>query len=415
MSGTNELLTAALEYAARGWSVFPLHTPVPGGCSCRNTKCNCVGKHPRTKNGFLDATTDEAQIRRWWSQWPDANIGIRTGSVSGLLVVDVDNKGGKQGGENLAAIAARFRGLPTTLTATTGSGKHLFFKHPGTTVRGSASKLTDGVDVRADGGYVVAAPSLHANGKRYGWQNVDQPLAETPAWLITKLNGRKEITIEMEDAATNTFTDAPVAHEGERNDTLYRLGCALRGQQSMERDEIAPILLQYNEAKCKPPLDEHEVLRIVDSVCTHPPEFASGKSGKRLEQNPLYWFQFNTREWFADQNLALMDDSQTGWYIRLKAYAWDKGGFLPADHSKLWKLAKAKSLKVFDSECEIVLAEYEMVVQGGVEMLKNSRMAAQYSDILDKWMKKKEAGEASRAARLMGQIQPSATTEARVQ
>jgi hypothetical protein len=168
VSGTNEVLTAALGYAARGWFVFPLHTPVAGGCSCRNTKCNSVGKQPRTKNGFLDATTDQGQIRQWWSKWPDANIGIRTGSVSGLLVVDVDEKNGKHGGENLAAIAAPFGGLPATPTATTGSGQHLFFRHPDAAVRGSASKLADGVDVRADGGYVVAAPSLHANRKRYG-------------------------------------------------------------------------------------------------------------------------------------------------------------------------------------------------------------------------------------------------------
>jgi hypothetical protein len=171
VSGTNELLTAALEYAARGWSVFPLHTPVSGGCSCRNTKCNSVGKHPRTKNGLLDATTNEAQILRWWSQWPDANIAIRTGGDSGLLVIDVDNKNGKHGDENLAAIAAPFGGMPVTLTATTGSGKHLFFKHPGGVVRSSTSKLAEGVDVRGDGGYVVAAPSLHANGKRYRWLN----------------------------------------------------------------------------------------------------------------------------------------------------------------------------------------------------------------------------------------------------
>jgi putative DNA primase/helicase len=170
VSGPNELLTAALGYAKRGWYVFPLHTPIAGGCSCQSGKdCKCIGKHPRTRNGLHDATTDEAQIRKWWSQWPEANIGIRTGSVSGLLVVDIDNKNGKQGGENLAAIAAPFGGLPVTLTATTGSGIHLFFKHPEVAVRGSASKLAEGVDVRANGGYVVAPPSLHANGKRYEW------------------------------------------------------------------------------------------------------------------------------------------------------------------------------------------------------------------------------------------------------
>jgi hypothetical protein len=239
--------------------------------------------------------------------------------------------------------------------------------------------------------------------------NADRPLAEPPAWLISKLNSKEEKRKEMQDATPNDPEGEPIVPEGERNETLYKRGCALRGQQGMEREEITSILLDYNEAKCDPPLDEEEVLGIVDSVCKHPREFASGKSGKRLEQNPLYWFQFNTREWFADQNLALMDDAQTGWYIRLKAYAWDKGGFLPADHAKLWKLARAKSLKVFDSKCEVVLAEYEEVERGGVVMLRNPRMAAQYSEILDKWMQKKEAGEASKIARKWAQIKPQST------
>jgi hypothetical protein len=234
--------------------------------------------------------------------------------------------------------------------------------------------------------------------------------------LLKQITKEKENINKLEDTERNPLADAPVVHEGERNDTLYKLGCALRGTKNMDQDEITSILIEYNETKCNPPLDEEEVLGIVDSVCKHPPEFASGKSSKRLDQNPLYWFKFNTREWFANQNLALMDDAQTGWYIWLRAYAWDKGGFLPADHSKLWKLANATRQKVFDSRCEIVLAEYEEVVLGGVPMLKHPQLAAQYSEELEKWMKKKEAGEANkiRTARLLAQIQPSGAEAARV-
>src|SRR6266849_1224690 len=91
----NSTLDAALAYAARGWHVFPCHTPTPqGGCSCRRPSCEDIGKHPRTKNGLQDATTEEATIRRWWKMWPEANVAIRTGAISGLVVLDQDNRKG---------------------------------------------------------------------------------------------------------------------------------------------------------------------------------------------------------------------------------------------------------------------------------------------------------------------------------
>src|SRR5215510_641064 len=96
---TTTMLDTALTYAARGWHVFPCHTPTEHGCSCRKQDCPDVGKHPRTQHGLKDATTDEATIRRWWTMWPEANIAIRTGAVSGLVVLDVDRRNG--GAESL--------------------------------------------------------------------------------------------------------------------------------------------------------------------------------------------------------------------------------------------------------------------------------------------------------------------------
>src|SRR5438128_9515341 len=96
-------LDMALGHAARGWHVFPCHTPTPtGGCSCRHPDCERIGKHPRTKNGLHDATTDRATIRRWWKMWPQANIAVWTGAVSGLVVLDQDNvKGGEDSRQEL--------------------------------------------------------------------------------------------------------------------------------------------------------------------------------------------------------------------------------------------------------------------------------------------------------------------------
>ena len=82
------MLEAALAYGRMKWRIFPCHSIVNGACSCGKASCNSPGKHPRTKGGFKDATDDEAQIRRWWGRWPEANIALATGS--GLAVIDLD-------------------------------------------------------------------------------------------------------------------------------------------------------------------------------------------------------------------------------------------------------------------------------------------------------------------------------------
>jgi hypothetical protein len=297
----------------------------------------------------------------------------------------------------------------------TGSSEHLYFHHPGMALKNSVGSIAECVDVRADRGYVVAAPSQHANGKRYTWKNTGKPLADVPAWLLAKIMTKKEKREEMHIEERNPLTEAPTVHEGTRNDTLYKLGCALLGKHAMERSSIASALIEYNESKCDPPLGEAEVLGIVDSVCRYPAEASSSKSLKRQEQSPLYWYQFNTREWFSNQNVMMMDDRQTGWYIRLKALAWDGGGFLSADIDKLWRLAKAKSKKAFERDCGLVLAEYEPIEVDGEPMLKHPQMAKRFADTLEDWMKKKEAGEASKASRSAARLtQPELTSSSQL-
>jgi len=162
----------ALGHAARGWPVIPVQPR---------------GKRPLVRwKRFQREVPDTAQIRAWWERWPEANVAIVTGSLSGLIVIDVDPRHG--GDQSLAALEERHGALPRTLEAETGGGgRHLYFAHPGG-ILGNRVGLQPGIDVRGDGGCVVSPPSVHASGRRYAWakgRGPDdvEPVA-APPWLL---------------------------------------------------------------------------------------------------------------------------------------------------------------------------------------------------------------------------------------
>lgn len=175
-------LDAALRYAKRGWRVLPVHAFGAGrGCSCERP-CGSPGKHPLLSRGVRDAETAVPAIRRWWAQWPWANVAIATGAGSGLVVIDLDPRHGGDAG--LLELVAKHGALPETLTVQTGSGgRHWYLAHPGGHV-GNRAHVFPGIDVRGDGGYVLAPPSGHVSGGRYRWLG-PAPLATAPSWLVT--------------------------------------------------------------------------------------------------------------------------------------------------------------------------------------------------------------------------------------
>ena len=145
--------------------MLPLHTTVEGKCSCTAGRSASIpGKHPRTPNGVKDATTDRTIIKAWWKRWPDANIGIATGPTSDIFVLDVDGNVGKASLKELQAEHGR---LPKTVTVKTGKGRHRYFRCGDARVGNSVGRLGNGIDVRGDGGYVVAAGSVHVSGAVY--------------------------------------------------------------------------------------------------------------------------------------------------------------------------------------------------------------------------------------------------------
>jgi len=263
-------LESALAYARRGWPVFPLHHPdAHRGCSCVDAQaCRSPGKHPRTRKGLKDASTDPAQIRRWWEQYPLANVGLAMGRKSGLVAIDVDPRSG--GDVSISELIETHGGLPPTLEAVTGGGgMHIFFAHPGVTFKNSSSALGEGLDVKTDGGYVVAAPSLHASGKRYEWRSRRRP-AQMPGWLLKLLTTEKPPTPPKPSttrAATSPRLGGIIPHHS-RNAQLFRIACALRGDGA-GYDEIERAVFEAYETRCvkePEPMSDSELRKIARSA-----------------------------------------------------------------------------------------------------------------------------------------------------
>ena len=238
MPSTFNTHAVAVGLAGRGWPVIPCHHPIAGGCSCGHDDCASPGKHPRTRHGLRQATTDTGTIRRWWRRWPDANVAVRSGARpdgAGVVVIDIDPAHG--GVASLAALEAENTPLPTTLEATTGGGgRHLWFTHPGITVPNSAGRLGAGVDVRGDGGYVLVSPSRHITGGRYRWQPA--PLASMPGWLLKLCAPARPEPLPQPSPSVDAGAWARAAledevaavrssAEGSRNHTLNRAAFAL--------------------------------------------------------------------------------------------------------------------------------------------------------------------------------------------
>jgi energy-coupling factor transporter ATP-binding protein EcfA2 len=263
---------AALGLARAGLRVFPLHSAVDGQCSCRKKDCDRPGKHPRTAKGLHDASADEAQALRWWRSWPDAPIGVRTGD--GLVVVDVD---GEQGKQTMGELVARHSPLPESARSWTGGGgAHLWFR-TSVPVPCSVELLGVKVDVRGEGGYVVAPPSLHASGRHYAWDEGAglEMLSDAPEWIVSLASRKREARPPAggPDAQRQYI-------KGGRNKALTSLAGTMR-KRGMAVVAILAALLAENVASCRPPLDEAEVKRIANSVGRYAPDPDAAPQGEQ--------------------------------------------------------------------------------------------------------------------------------------
>jgi hypothetical protein len=216
----------------------------------------------------LDASADPSVIQAWWHRWPNANVALATGAVSGFDALDIDPRHG--GDERLADLEVQHGPLPATIRAITGGGgNHVLFRHRSgmTNARG---ELPVGIDVRGEGGYILAAPSIHPNGRAYAWDVDTDPeeteLADWPEWLLAIiLTRRRHGAPELPENWRRLIADG--VSEGGRNEAIARLaGHLLR--KYIDPYIALDLCRAWNVHRCRPPLPDQEVTRTVESIAT---------------------------------------------------------------------------------------------------------------------------------------------------
>jgi len=245
----SEFLEAALEYASMGLSVLPLRPKA---------------KEPATRHGLKDASTDAKVIEKWWTENPNYNVGIACGVASGgLVVLDFDVDEGYDSREWLAEYESANGKLPETATVVTGrEGTHLYYRCDDE-IRPSVNGDIH-VDVRGDGSYVMAPPSVHPNGNTVFWDLGLEYLADADEDVITLIKAVQPARHERKPVKPKDIKEG----EG-RNNMLYKVGCSMQGRG--DDDELIEAYLEsVNKLKCHPPVSERELGKIIASVLSKP-------------------------------------------------------------------------------------------------------------------------------------------------
>ena len=242
-------MKAALDYGRLGWSIIPIESR---------------GKRPLIRwQVYQYRRTDAPEIAEWFTRWPDANIAVVTGIVSGLVVLDLDPGHGAD--VSLERLQGEHGRLAETVEALSGGGgRHLYFAHPGEIMPNRVG-IAPGVDLRGDGGYVVAPPSIHACGESYCWEHSPDMarLAPLPEWLLCSTPD-DQTHLGPSPTHWQRLLQEGIA-EGERHTTIASLAEHLLWHD-VDPDVTAELLQSWNATRCQPPLDVDEVMRTVESI-----------------------------------------------------------------------------------------------------------------------------------------------------
>jgi DNA-binding MarR family transcriptional regulator len=273
----HQTLHRAWSISEVGWQLYPIYAvDDEGTCSCsKGPACPDPGKHPTTPHGFNDASSDPERIAEMFARWPGGNVGLKTGRVSGTVIIDVDPRNG--GMETLGRLQAEHGYLPPTrLHATGGGGFHYVLGYPeGVKVMPSRT-IGPGLEVKADGAGVVLPPSIHASGRRYEVL-VLVPLAPLPSWVVEIVSRELRVLAGGGEQPTESRFELPervVESSPSRNRMLFDYGCSLRAH-GWRYAAILSEIRRINAERCVPPMSDHEVRKVASSASSYAPGNAS--------------------------------------------------------------------------------------------------------------------------------------------
>ena len=253
------MIAHALAYAARGWPVLPCRHKDDG---------KYKAKSPLTPHGFKNASCDTETVKRLFAPHPLAIIGIATGKHSGFFVLDIDVKKNAGGDISLAELEREHGALPVTVEARSCSGgRHFYFRYPEEGI-GCKIGVRPGLDIRGEGGYIIAPPSV-AEGKSYEWVRPPDsaPFADAPEWLIRLVKAHSSV------AKVDSSDGSKIA--ANRNGSLFSIAFKLR-KTGLSPEDILSLVLKTNREKCVPPLSEPEAETIAKSACRYPVDKLAG-------------------------------------------------------------------------------------------------------------------------------------------
>jgi len=256
--------------ASQGLCMIPVYGIDDNGhCGCsKGLSCTSPGKHPVEGSWQKTATSNICHLEDIFQSHPDFNLGIATGEISNIFVVDVDAK--TSGPSSLKELEEKYGPLPDTPRSNTGGGgQHLFFKYAKDYEIRNRVAVRPGIDIRSNAGFIVAPSSRHSSGRLYSW-DIDLhpekvPFAEPPLWLLNLLAESKQRAAKPQDEWRTIFS-SPV-YEGSRNSVVTKMvGLLLR--RYVDPYVVLNLMLTWNSVWCRPPLEESEVCTIVDSIFT---------------------------------------------------------------------------------------------------------------------------------------------------
>lgn len=251
------MIEHALDYVRQGFPVFPVCSPRMGRHDHRGQLCTKPGKRPLVSwEPYQSRPPTDDEVRSWWTHWPEANIGMATGAVSGVVVLDCDSGEARQS-------ALSNGGLEKTPAVWTGKpgGVHFWLEHPIDEVRNFARRLP-GLDFRGDGGYVLLPPSVHASGASYRWNTNTAGMrpAPIPDWLWELLRGAGDAAESDGDHQAPLDVEEALRgfDEGQRDDGLFRFACRLRHDDTPQA--FAEVLIAQAARACRPAFDVAEAV-----------------------------------------------------------------------------------------------------------------------------------------------------------